>query len=106
MEHPPLQPVRLDGARLAALRERAAVTQEAVCNAVQITRSYLSRLELGQYTSVTLDVAGRLAQYYGVSLDYLCGRTAKETLDPDWHGTNGIRGWDPLPSVPALPSGR
>jgi transcriptional regulator with XRE-family HTH domain len=93
-------PLRLIGARLLALRERADVTQDVVCEAVSITKSYLSRLEQDRHTAVSLEVSGRLARYYGVSLDYLTGRTDKETLDPDDVGTADMRIWQVLPAVP------
>lgn len=82
MGEPPAS-TRIVGARLLALRTRAGLTQEVVCEAVQISESYLSRLEQGRYTSVTLDIAGRLARYYRVSLDYLVGRTSKESVEPN-----------------------
>lgn len=93
MEGQPLQPVRLRGERLSALRERHRLTQEEVATVVGMTRSYLSRLEHGRYTSVQLDIAGRLAALYGVSLDYLTGRTDVEAVNTDgelWTADAGL----------------
>lgn len=91
-------PTRIHGERLVTLRGER--TQEEVCAAVGISPTYLSRLERQRHTSVTIEVVGALARFYGVSIDYLVGRTDKETLDPDCVGTDSITVWQCLLSVP------
>jgi transcriptional regulator with XRE-family HTH domain len=98
----PRMPTRIVGERLLALRKDRGMSQEDVCEAVEITASYLSRLEQGRYTTVTLDVAGRLADYYEVSLDFLTGRSDTGSVHPKCSGTESVRVWQPVLSVPSL----
>lgn len=66
--------------RIKDLRKEKQLTMDMVVYDVgkkfniEITRSHLSRWESGR-TEPTLRYAALLAQYYGVSLDYLIGVT-------------------------------
>lgn len=66
--------------RLIELRERQGKTQEAVAEACNISRVTLARYENGTREPVAKNVS-KLAQYYGVTVDYLLGR---EGGGPKW----------------------
>lgn len=59
--------------RLIELRERQGKTQEAVAEACNISRVTLARYENGTREPVAKNVS-KLAEYYGVTVDYLLGR--------------------------------
>lgn len=58
--------------RLSALRKEKGLTLRELAEQVGITAAALSSYEKGQ-KEPSLGYAKKLAQYYGVSLDYLCG---------------------------------
>ena len=58
--------------RLSALRKEKGLTLRELAEQVGITAAALSNYEKGQ-KEPSLGYAKKLAQYYGVSLDYLCG---------------------------------
>ena len=57
---------------LLNLRKKAGKQQKDVANAIEITAAALSAYEKGK-KQPSLDYAIKLAKYYGVSLDVLCG---------------------------------
>lgn len=59
--------------RLRELRERIGVNQDVVAEACEISRVALTRYENGQRVP-RAQIAARLADYYGVTVDYLLGR--------------------------------
>lgn len=59
--------------RLRQLRDRIGVNQDAVAEACDISRVALTRYENGQRVP-RAQIAARLADYYGVTVDYLLGR--------------------------------
>lgn len=61
---------------LLKLRARRGKSLKEVAEAIGITYNALSTYEKGSKTP-SLDFAIRLADYYGVSLDELCGRSKK-----------------------------
>ena len=65
-------------ARLRELRAKKDVSQDVAADAVNISRVGLARYETGQRIPV-VKIAARLANYYGVSVDYLLG---KDSTDP------------------------
>lgn len=60
--------------RLRECRSKTNVTQDIVSHAVGIAYSTYCRYERG-LNEPTLSDAARLADYFGVSLDYLAGRS-------------------------------
>ena len=66
------------GNTLHALRYGRRVNQEDVAQAVHMHVTDLSKLERGQRPRIPFATILRLAQYYGVSLDYLAGRDGQE----------------------------
>ena len=64
-------------ARLRELRTIKGVSQDTVAEACAISRVGLARYETGQRVPV-VKIASRLAEYYGVSVEYLLGKDSSE----------------------------
>ena len=64
------------GKRLQELRDLRGVNQEVAAEACGISRIALARYETGVRVP-RMDTAAQLAEYYGVTVDYILGR------DPD-----------------------
>ncbi len=64
--------------RLRDMREDADLRQEDIAKYLGIQQTVYSRYERG-YQTIPLELLIRLADYYDVSLDYLTGRTKKES---------------------------
>lgn len=62
------------GDRIKKLREDKGLTQADVCLALNIAQSTLANYETN-FRSPKMDVLIAIANYYGVSVDYLLGRT-------------------------------
>ena len=60
--------------RLRELREERRLTQAAVADVLLCDQSLYSKYERGE-RSLPLELAAKLADCYGVTLDYLVGRT-------------------------------
>lgn len=60
--------------RLKSLRKQRGVTQTDLANAIGVVLKQIQRYELGQ-SEPTLSKLLALADYFDVSLDYLCGRS-------------------------------
>lgn len=58
--------------RIRMLREHIGLSQSALAQALGIHRATYARYEKGE-RDIPLDAAIRIAQYHGVSLDYLVG---------------------------------
>lgn len=68
------------GKQLKALRKSQKKTQQAVADKVGITRATLSNYEIDRRTP-DLKTLRKLAECYGVSLDYFGVATADEVLE-------------------------
>ena len=68
------------GDKLKALRKSQRLTQQAVADKVGITRATISNYEINRRTPHLKDLQ-RLAEFYGVGLDYFGIATADEVLD-------------------------
>ena len=64
-------------ARLRELRTMKGVSQDTVAESCEISRVGLARYETGQRVPV-VKIASRLAEYYGVSVEYLLGKDSSE----------------------------
>lgn len=62
------------GDRMKKLREEKGLMQQDVCNTLDIEQSTLANYENNRRVPKT-DILIEIANYYGVSLDYLVGRT-------------------------------
>ena len=60
--------------RLRELREDRGLTQSVLADYLLCDQSLYSKYERGG-RPLPLDLAAKLADYYGVTLDYLVGRT-------------------------------
>ncbi|WP_365728022.1 helix-turn-helix transcriptional regulator [Ruminococcus sp.] len=60
--------------RIRDLREDSDLTQEALCKKLYMHKTTYTNYEQGKHT-VPLDFAVLLADFYGVSIDYIAGRT-------------------------------
>ncbi|MBQ8514217.1 MAG: helix-turn-helix transcriptional regulator [Ruminococcus sp.] len=73
--------------RIRDLREDSDLTQKELCEKLYMHKTTYTNYEQGKHT-VPLDFAVLLADFYGVSLDYIAGRTnhphgAGESLLPE-----------------------
>lgn len=64
------------GMQLAKLRKEKGVTQEQIADYLGVSPQAISKWENGSYPNG--DLLPRLADYFGVSIDYLYGREKKE----------------------------
>lgn len=62
--------------RIRDLREDRGLTQAAVAKILYMQREVYRRYEVGE-REIPLSVAIQLAEFYGVSLDYIAGLTSK-----------------------------
>lgn len=60
--------------RMRDLREDADLTQEQLCRLLYMNKTTYTNYEQGKHT-VPFDFAVTLAEFYGISLDYLAGLT-------------------------------
>lgn len=67
--------------RIRDLREDSDLTQKAVSAALRCDQSLYSKYERGE-RPLPLELAEKLADFYGVSVDYLLGRTDIRTPYP------------------------
>ena len=68
------------GERLASLRNSRAVSQQAIADVLGVGKSAVSMMESGN-RAASADVLIALADYFDVSLDYLCGRSDDAARD-------------------------
>jgi len=62
------------GDRIALLREKRGMTQEELSGKLGISRAALSHYETNR-REPDIDTLNKIANFFGVSLDYLLGRT-------------------------------
>lgn len=67
--------------RLRALREDRDLKQKDLAELLQVHQTTYSDYELGQL-NIPVAALHKLADYYGVSVDYLLGRTKTKTPYP------------------------
>lgn len=60
--------------RLKDLREDKDMNQTAIARIIYTTQKQYSRWETGEY-DIPFEIVIKLAEFYGVSLDYIAGRT-------------------------------
>ena len=60
--------------RIRDLREDRELTQDEIARLLEIKQTTYSKYELGK-VSIPIEAYLKLANFYGVSLDYLLGRT-------------------------------
>jgi transcriptional regulator with XRE-family HTH domain len=57
------------------------MSQEGLGKAIGQDQQYISKLERGAVTGITMATLERLADALGVSMDYLAGRTTKKEMN-------------------------
>lgn len=67
--------------RIRELRQKSAVSQMQLANALRLTQNSIGMMERG-HRGTTIDKLVLLAEYFHVSTDYLLGVTD----DPTWRG--------------------
>lgn len=67
--------------RIRELRQKSAVSQMQLANALGLTQNAIGMMERG-HRGTTIDKLALLAEYFHVSTDYLLGVTD----DPTWRG--------------------
>lgn len=60
--------------RLKELREEVELNQEEVAKKISVTRATYSNYEIGR-TEPSISILKDIANFYNVSIDYLCGNT-------------------------------
>jgi transcriptional regulator with XRE-family HTH domain len=68
----------LKGERLRELREQRQLTQAQLGHAVGLDGQYISKLERGVLSGMTVDVLERLCLVLGASADYLLGQDSRD----------------------------
>jgi len=63
------------GQRIRELREQRDIKQEKLAEILNINKATLSRIERGETKTVGSDILMKLAEYFGVSIDFLVGYT-------------------------------
>lgn len=64
----------MDLRRIRDLREDRDLTQRAIADYLNISRSAYKNYELG-YREIPIELLWRLADFYGTTVDYLIGRS-------------------------------
>ena len=65
------------GQRIRELREQRDIKQDKLAEILNINKATLSRIERGETKTVGSDILMKLAEYFGVSIDFLVGRPQK-----------------------------
>ena len=74
--------------RLALLRREAGYSQDTFGEKLGVTQATIWHWENGR-NNPTLEMAGKIAGFLCVSLDYLMGRTDERLYRVTWTGANG-----------------
>lgn len=69
--------------RLSQLREEAKIPRQKAADDLGVTRAALEFYEKGKRTP-DVGMIVRLAEYYGVTVDYLLGMDVKDSSARDW----------------------
>ena len=75
--------------RLKQLRKEAGKNQQALADFLGVGRTTITHWESG-FRQPDNETLGRLATYFGVSVDYLLGRTDEPGMDAEDNPTNTV----------------
>lgn len=89
--------VRIDGARIKALREAKGLTQLYVATVVEVTTDTVSRWENKKYPTIKKENGLRLAEALEVALDEILEVNEQEPTQPDEHEVEQTLLKDPAP---------
>lgn len=77
------------GQRIKALRKKHKMNGRALAGQIGITPSALSSIECG-HRGISIEVAAKIAEIFGVSVDYILGISADAKMSPEWEGISAI----------------
>lgn len=63
---------------ILALCQQKGISPGKMCNDLGYSRNTMTALKTGRSTTLKLDKAQRIAEYFGVSVDYLLGNTEEK----------------------------
>lgn len=72
----------LRGDRIRALRKQRGMSQRALAQRIGRHQVDISRMENGKLQHITIETLEKLSDLFGVSTDYLLGRTGDEEPEP------------------------
>ena len=64
--------------RIRELRKKARLSQQTLANQIGVFRNTISNWETG-YSQISLENAKKVAEYFGVTIDYLLGSESDQT---------------------------
>lgn len=64
--------------RIRELRKKSRLSQQALADQIGVFRNTISNWETG-YSQISLENAKNVAEYFGVSIDYLLGSESDQT---------------------------
>ena len=64
--------------RIRELRKKAKLSQQALADQIGVFRNTISNWETG-YSQISLENAKNVAEYFGVTIDYLLGSESDKT---------------------------
>ena len=64
--------------RIRELRKKAKLSQQALADQIGVFRNTISNWETG-YSQISLENAKNVAEYFGVTIDYLLGSDSDQT---------------------------
>lgn len=85
--------------RMEALRTEKGLTRPALSTALGLPRNAMEKFETGRQTP-TKEQQAKIAQYFGVSVEYLRGESDDPTSMSNWM-TTALSEADDAPDVPA-----
>lgn len=67
--------------RIEELCKKNGINVTALCNECSISRASLSDFKSGRKKTLSADTLSKIADYFGVSVDYLCGKSTAAADD-------------------------
>ena len=67
---------------IISLCDKKGIKPGKMCNETQISRGLITDLKMGRKSSITVDTAQKIADYFGVSVDRVLGSEQKEKPTP------------------------
>lgn len=64
--------------RIRELRKKSRLSQQALADQIGVFRNTISNWETG-YSQISLENAKKVAEYFGVTIDYLLGLESDQT---------------------------
>ncbi|BBJ29058.1 helix-turn-helix domain-containing protein [Athalassotoga saccharophila] len=81
--------LQLMGQRIRTLRKKHKMSGRDLAKRIGITPSALSGVEGGR-RGISIEVAARISEIFGVSVDYILGISGDPKMSPEWEGIRRI----------------